>query len=294
VTNRWIQIIDTTSGNRVITAIEILSPWNKMPGKLNEGYIKKLEDYRRGQVSLVEIDLLRHPRRGRLVVKTPVIETASFMDMTTIPIYVAVQNAYSKNSIPLEVHAIANVKLSGHEEVVMNAVERFLGRDRSEIQRVAKETLEGALRGVLARLTPEEVNEDRLKFAGEISEEVGEDLAKLGLQVDTLKIQSVSDEKEYLDSIGRVRIAEAIQRAEIAESNARNEANKEAAIAKAFAADMAMRVTTDAVQIYGGMGYTKWHPVEKLMRDAKVIQIYEGSAQIMRKIIARHLLEKVR
>jgi acyl-CoA dehydrogenase len=51
-------------------------------------------------------------------------------------------------------------------------------------------------------------------------------------------------------------------------------------------------VTTDAVQIYGGMGYTKWHPVEKLMRDAKVIQIYEGSAQIMRMIIARQLLQE--
>jgi acyl-CoA dehydrogenase len=68
--------------------------------------------------------------------------------------------------------------------------------------------------------------------------------------------------------------------------------SKEAAMAKAFAADAAMRVTTDAVQIYGGMGYTKWHPVEKLMRDAKVIQIYEGSAQIMRLIIARRLLEE--
>jgi flotillin len=166
--------------------------------------------------------------------RVPVLETASFMDMTTIPIYVAVQNAYSKNSIPLEVHAIGNVKLASDARVVMNAIERFLGRDRSEIQRVAKETLEGALRGVLARLTPEEVNEDRLKFAAEISDEVEEDLAKLGLQVDTLKIQSVSDEKEYLDSIGRVRIAEAIKRAEIAESNARNESNKEAAKAKAL------------------------------------------------------------
>jgi acyl-CoA dehydrogenase len=68
--------------------------------------------------------------------------------------------------------------------------------------------------------------------------------------------------------------------------------SREAAMAKAFAADMAMRVTTDAVQIYGGMGYTKWHPVEKLMRDAKIIQIYEGSAQIMRRIIARSLVEK--
>ena len=66
----------------------------------------------------------------------------------------------------------------------------------------------------------------------------------------------------------------------------------ESAMAKAFAADMAMRVTTDAVQVYGGMGYTKWHPVEKLMRDAKVIQIYEGSAQIMRMIIAREMLKE--
>src|SRR5512139_2561264 len=75
----------------------------------------------------------------------------------------------------------------------------------------------------------------------------------------------------------------------LADQGVRN--SKEAAMAKAFAADMAMRVTTDAVQIYGGAGYTKWHPVEKLMRDAKVIQIYEGTAQIMRLVIARQLLK---
>jgi acyl-CoA dehydrogenase len=77
----------------------------------------------------------------------------------------------------------------------------------------------------------------------------------------------------------------------VADQGIRN--TKEAAMAKAFAADMAMKVTTDAVQIYGGMGYTKWHPVEKLMRDAKVIQIYEGTAQIMRLIIARQLLQEM-
>lgn len=67
---------------------------------------------------------------------------------------------------------------------------------------------------------------------------------------------------------------------------------KEAAEAKAFAADVAMKVTTDAVQVYGGMGYTKWHPVEKLMRDAKVIQIYEGTAQIMRRVVAREMIKR--
>jgi acyl-CoA dehydrogenase len=77
----------------------------------------------------------------------------------------------------------------------------------------------------------------------------------------------------------------------VADQGFRN--SKDAAIAKAFAADMAMQVTADAVQIYGGMGYTKWHPVEKLMRDAKVIQIYEGSAQIMRLIVARQLLQEM-
>jgi acyl-CoA dehydrogenase len=77
----------------------------------------------------------------------------------------------------------------------------------------------------------------------------------------------------------------------LADQGIRN--TREAAIAKAFAADMAMRVTTDAVQVYGGAGYTRWHPVEKLMRDAKVIQIYEGTAQIMRMVIARQMLQEM-
>ena len=61
--------------------------------------------------------------------------------------------------------------------------------------------------------------------------------------------------------------------------------------AKSFAADMAMRVTTDAVQVYGGYGYIKEYPVEKLMRDAKLIQIYEGTSQIQRLVIARELFK---
>jgi acyl-CoA dehydrogenase len=60
--------------------------------------------------------------------------------------------------------------------------------------------------------------------------------------------------------------------------------------AKAYGADAAMRVTTDAVQIFGGYGYTKEYPVEKLMRDAKLLQIYEGTSQIQRMVIARNIL----
>lgn len=64
-----------------------------------------------------------------------------------------------------------------------------------------------------------------------------------------------------------------------------------ASVAKCFASDMAMKVTTDAVQVMGGYGYTKEYPVEKMMRDAKATQIFEGSNQIQRVLIARNLMK---
>lgn len=67
----------------------------------------------------------------------------------------------------------------------------------------------------------------------------------------------------------------------------------EAAYAKLFAADTAMRVATDAVQVYGGYGFSREYPVEKLMRDAKIFQIYEGTSQIQKLIIAKEIFERV-
>ena len=68
--------------------------------------------------------------------------------------------------------------------------------------------------------------------------------------------------------------------------------SKESAMCKVFASDTAMKVTTDAVQILGGYGYMKEYPVEKMMRDAKITQIYEGTNQIQRSIIASNLLKE--
>jgi len=70
--------------------------------------------------------------------------------------------------------------------------------------------------------------------------------------------------------------------------------SKESAIAKVFASDIAMRVTTDAVQIFGGVGYMRDYPVEKMMRDAKIMQIYEGTNQVLRNTIALGLRKKKR
>ncbi len=163
---------------------------------------------------------------GGRTFRIPILEQVETMDLTTMPVPIEVTNAYAKGGTPLNIQAIANVKISGDWSLVGNAIERFLGRDRGEISRVARETLEGNLRGVVATLTPEQLNEDRLEFAARIASDVSKDLAKLGLQLDTLKIQSVSDEVDYLNSIGRRQIATIIRDAEIAESNAVAEAEQ--------------------------------------------------------------------
>ncbi len=153
--------------------------------------------------------------RGVLV---PLLEKVDRLDLTNMVIDVRVEGAYSKGGIPLNVNAVANVKIASTEPVIGNAIERFLGKSRQVVETVAKETLEGNLRGVLATLTPEEVNHDRVKFAHSLLLEADTDLKKLGLVLDTLKIQNVSDDKGYLDSLGRKQSAELQMRSRVVEA----------------------------------------------------------------------------
>ena len=94
------------------------------------------------------------------------------------------------------------------------------------IAQIAKETLEANLRGVLATLTPEEVNEDRLKFSQVLIEEADDDIKTLGLELDVLKIQNVVDEVGYLESVGRRRTAEVLKEARVAEAEKQAEAEE--------------------------------------------------------------------
>jgi flotillin len=159
--------------------------------------------------------------------RIPLLEQVHRMDMRLIPVQVEVQNAYSRGGIPLTVHAIANVKVSSNSAYVRNAIERSLSMSPRQIGAVAQQTLEGVLREVVAELTPEEVNEDRLKFADTLVKFAEDDFNKLGLELDVLKIQSVSDDQRYLNNLGRGQIARMIRDAQNAE-NAANQAIAEA------------------------------------------------------------------
>ncbi len=176
--------------------------------------------------------------RGGSALRRPLIEQIDRLDLSMFTVNVHVTGAFSKGGIPLTIQGVANVKLPGEEPLLANAVERFLGRSREEIYYIAKETLEGNLRGVLASLTPEEVNEDKQRFVHTLLEEAEHDMSRIGLVLDTLKIQNVTDDVNYLSSIGRIRgatlnkeqaIAEAAARADAAVQQANNWARSELA-----------------------------------------------------------------
>ncbi len=158
--------------------------------------------------------------KGGSSIRMPLLERAFRMDLTNMIIELKVANAYSKGGIPLTVEGVANIKVAGEEPTIHNAIERLLGKSRQQIEQMAKETLEGNLRGVLASLTPEQVNGDKLAFAKSLLEEAEDDLEKLGLNLDTLQIQNISDEVGYLNSIGRKQRAELLRDARIAEAKA--------------------------------------------------------------------------
>ena len=173
--------------------------------------------------------------KGGRTVRIPLIEKVSWMDLNTIPLEVSVTNAYSRGTIPLNVQGIANVKVSSKEGVLENAEERFLNVPNQHIGQIAKETLEANLRGVLATLSPEEVNEDRLKFSQQLIDEADDDIKTLGLDLDVMKIQNVTDDNLYLESVGRRLTAEVVKEARVAEANRKSESEQAEAKARELA-----------------------------------------------------------
>ena len=163
--------------------------------------------------------------RGGSALRIPVLEEVMRLDLSNMTIDLRVENAYSKGGIPLNVSGVANIKISGDEPGIHNAIERLIGKEQAEIRHIAKETLEGNLRGVMASLTPEQLNEDKVTFARTLLEEAEDDLQKLGLVLDTLQIQNISDDVRYLDSIGRKQLVELKRDSRIAEAEAKSQSS---------------------------------------------------------------------
>lgn len=232
---------------------------------------------------------------GNRTLRIPIIETVQHMNLETFPIEISVSNAFSKGNIPLNVEAIANVKIASDPEAVFhNAVERLLGKTEDEIRSLAKDTLMGNLRGVLATLTPEEVNEDRLGFAKALAEDAGEDLAALGYHLDVLKIQNVHDERGYLEAIGRKKAAEAVRDAEIAEADAEADTRERQATARQRAEVMESQANIEIAEARNKLRVREaqlGQEAEIAERTAKV-KAEEAEVEAQRELEARRVLRE--
>ncbi|MCK5796240.1 MAG: flotillin family protein [Deltaproteobacteria bacterium] len=131
--------------------------------------------------------------RGGRVVRIPLLEQAARLSLAPLEIPVQVTGAYSKGGVPVDVTADATVKISSDAHILGNAIERFLGRPRDDIARVARETLEGEMRAVIAILTPKAMRQDRATAEQRIFQEVEEDFNRLGLTLDTFHLETIDD-----------------------------------------------------------------------------------------------------
>ncbi|MCH9002744.1 MAG: hypothetical protein IIC02_09250 [Planctomycetes bacterium] len=161
---------------------------------------------------------------GRTIV-IPILEKVARLSLRNMQVALDVSaQSGGGTMMPIQVTGVANVKVSSDPSERGNAIERFLGQPPAELQRVARETLEGGIRAVIGKMTPEEIVEDRDKFVTTVMNEVTDDFRKLGMIIDSVNIQNVHDEQQYLESIARKARAEVISEARKAEAAHASEA----------------------------------------------------------------------
>ena len=184
--------------------------------------------------------------RGGAALRVPLLEQVAYLSLNIISIPLRIAKAYTKEGVAVTVEAVANVKIAGDDVSLRGASERFLGMSTEQIKGVIFQTLEGHLRAILGTLTVEEINADRQAFAQKMTDEAAVDLKKMGVNIDILTIQQISDEMGYLDALGKKRTAEVKRDAVIGEAQAQRDATIKSAMAdqegktKRYEADVAI------------------------------------------------------
>ena len=169
--------------------------------------------------------------RGGATLVFPFLEKVEFLDLNVITVPLATTRAYTGQGVPVSVKAVANVKIKGDDTSLRSAAERFLGMPQEQFHRLVFQTLEGHLRAILGTLTVEEINNDRQSFALKLTTEAAGDLEKMGIGLDALTIQEISDEEGYLDALGKRRTAEVKRDAEIGQAEANRDSKIKASLA---------------------------------------------------------------
>jgi flotillin len=145
----------------------------------------------------------------------PVIQDYEYLDLTPMSIDVDLRGALSRQNIRVNVPSRFTVAVSNEEGVMINAAERLLGKTLDEIRDISKDIIFGQLRLVVATMDIEEINSDRDKFLTYVSQNVGAELRKIGLQLINVNVTDIHDESGYIQALGKEAAAKAINEAKM-------------------------------------------------------------------------------
>ncbi|GAB4319265.1 MAG: flotillin family protein [Candidatus Sumerlaeia bacterium] len=161
---------------------------------------------------------------GGSKLRIPFFQEVAWLDLTELTIPdLKVVDVPNVDGILVTVDAVANVKFQNDERSLMAAGERFLGKSQQELKNFVLSTLEANLRGICGNMKIDEMIRNRHRFQAEVMEEAGKALSVVGMQVDILNIQNITDKRGYINALGRGPTAEVVRDAEIAEALALRE-----------------------------------------------------------------------
>jgi flotillin len=164
--------------------------------------------------------------KGGMTIVLPFVHEVKELDLGLITLDVAVHNVLSSNAVPITVDGIAQIKIGSDDTSIATAAEQLLDKSTEDIKYVAIQTLQGHLRAIIGLMTVEEVYKDREAFAQMVLEVAVDDLSGMGLQIVSFTIKEISDEKGYLEALGRPEIAAKLRDARRAEAQAEQEATE--------------------------------------------------------------------
>ncbi len=145
----------------------------------------------------------------------PLIQDYAFMSLTPMTISIPLQGALSQQNIRINVPSTFTVGVSTDPNIMTNAAERLLGLQQKAIEDMAKEIIFGQLRLTVASLTIEQINQDRESFLEAVRKNVEPELNKIGLYLINVNITDITDESDYIESIGKKAASEAINKAKV-------------------------------------------------------------------------------
>ncbi|MBI4120175.1 MAG: flotillin family protein, partial [Parcubacteria group bacterium] len=161
--------------------------------------------------------------------RIPLVEAVEWLDLSTMSMDLEVKDIPNTHGVPVSIKGVANVKIKSDDVSLASAAERFLGKKQEEVKAIVLDNLHGHLRAILGKMSIEALIRDREQFNSSVLSEAGEDLGKMGMQVDILKIQDIKDSLGYIEALGKPQTAQVKADAQMKEAERQGEADQKTA-----------------------------------------------------------------